>query len=418
MAKADPHLRIQNLTDLLEVSREMGATVELEPLLKHIERAALKVLDCERATVFLLDRSADELYSTVATGTQEIRFSAKRGIAGEAAQNRQIVNVPDAYADPRFNPDVDKSTGFRTRNLLTFAMTGYDGQVVGVLQVLNKRGGPFTAADEELASALSSLTGVALQRQMLLNEYAEKQKLQRDLALAREIQQSLLPQENPRLDGFDIAGWNKPADETGGDCYDFLELPRGRLGLLIADATGHGIGPALVVAELRALLRALAGTTDDLETVVGRTNELLAHDLDGGRFVTTFFGVLDGPSATLRYVSGGHGPLLHYTHHDGRFERLSATTVPLGIIPEIDTQPAPPIVLETGDMFILVTDGFFEWVNAQDEQFGTDRIFRLVRDNHSKNAAELIDILHTAVADFGRDTGQADDLTAIIIKRL
>lgn len=410
--------QIADLKVLLEISRQIGSTLELDPLLGQIEQAALRVLGCERATVFLYDRPRGELYSKVATGTGEIRFPVTRGIAGEAARSGGIINVPDAYADARFNPDVDKATGFRTRNLLTFAMTGIDGQVVGVLQVLNKRGGPFGPTDESLAGTLSSLAGVALQRQMLLDEYAEKQKLQRDLAIARDIQQSLLPDADPAVPGFDIAGWNKPADETGGDCYDFIELPDGRLGVLIADATGHGIGPALVMAEVRALVRALSSTTDDLGVLMRQTNHILHNDLDAGRFVTTFCGVLNPPSGRLDYVSGGHGPLLLYRHQDGSEHKLPATTVPLGILPDIDATPAEPIRLAPGDVFLLVTDGFFEWTNEQDEQFGVERIFELLRNHHDLSAAELIDRMYQTVAAFGRQTGQADDLTAILIRRL
>jgi phosphoserine phosphatase len=417
MNEADLRQQIENLTDLLAVSREIGATIELEPLLKRIEQAALHVLDCERATVFLYDRVHDELHSKLATGEAEIRFSAKLGIAGEAAQSRRVVNVPDAYADERFNPDVDKRTGYRTRNILAFALTGYDGEVMGVLQVLNKRGGPFTSSDETLAATLSSLTGVALQRQLLLEQYAEKQKLERDLAIAREIQQSLLPERDPSVDGYDIAGWNRPADDTGGDCYDFVPLPDGRLGLLIADATGHGIGPALIAAELRALLRAAAATTGDLSTIVGRCNEQLVADLDSGRFVTTFFGMLDPAAARIDYISGGHGPLMVYRAADASREVLRATTVPLGILPGIDMTPAPPVVLAPGDIFLVVTDGFFEWENTEGEAFGTDRIFDIVHEHHDRSAAEMIAIMHDAVSEFGRLTGQDDDLTAVLVRR-
>ncbi len=418
MDEAALQQQIANLAVLLDVSREIGSTMELDPLLRRIEQAALRVLGCERATVFLHDRSRGELYSKVATGAEDIRFPVTRGIAGEAARSGGIINVPDAYADARFNPDVDKATGFRTRNLLSFAMTGIDGQVVGVLQVLNKRGGPFGPMDESLAGTLSSLAGVALQRQMLLDEYAEKQKIQHALAVARDIQQSLLPDANPRVPGYDIAGWNKPADETGGDCYDFIEWPGNRLGVLIADATGHGIGPALVMAEVRALVRALSAITHDLGVVMREANRILHHDLDAGRFVTTFCGLLDPPSGRLDYVSGGHGPLLLYRRQDGSRHQLPATTLPLGILPEIDTTPAEPILLAPGDVFLLVTDGFFEWTNEHDEQFGVERIFALLRRHPDLPAADLIDRMHRAVAEFGRQTGQTDDLTAVLIRRL
>ncbi len=417
MNEPDLKRQVEDLTTLLEVTKQMAASTELVPLLRSVELAALKVLDCERATVFLYDDCADELYAKVATGETNIRFSAERGIAGEAARTGSVIIVPDAYADPRFNPEVDKETGFRTCNLLAFCLTGFDGEMVGVLQALNKHKGCFTPADEGLAVALSSLAGVVIQRQMLLEQYAEKQRLERDLAVAREIQQSLLPDANPEVPGYDVAGWNKPADETGGDCYDFVELDGGRVGLMLADATGHGIGPALCVSECRALLRALIDSADDLAAGMQRTNALLGQDMPSGRFVTTFFGVLDPAAHRVDYLSAGHGPLLLYRTSDDTSLELSATTLPMGILPKLDTQLPDPIELQPGDTLLLITDGFFEWFNPGNEAYGTQRIFDLVRANPRATSAELIHILHQAVVAFGEGTPQADDLTAIVVKR-
>ncbi len=417
MDEAQYRRQVANLTTLLEISKGLAASTELQPLLEQIEQATLSVLDCERATVFLYDAATDELYSQVATGEVGIRFSAKLGIAGEAARTRSIINVPDAYADARFNQAVDKKTGFQTRNLISFCLTGYDGKVVGVLQALNKRGGPFVAVDEELAVTLSSLAGVVVQRQMLLDEYAAKQKMESDLALARDIQQSLLPESAPIIKGYDMAGWNKPADATGGDCYDFIELEDNQWGFVVADATGHGIGPALCVSECRALLRALILSSADLQAGMQRTNAQLAYDMPTGRFVTTFYGVLDPKEDCIQYISAGHGPLLLYqAASDGRIE-LPASTFPMGISPEMDTELPEPIRLQPRDVFLAITDGFFEWMNHQDEQFGLDRVFDLLKENPQASSAELIEILHEAVVQFGQGTPQADDLTAIILRR-
>ncbi len=410
--------QIDHLSTLLEVSKQLGASTELVPLLEAVERATLEVLGCERATVFLYDPGSDELYSKVATGATDIRFSARMGIAGEAAQTRSVINVPDAYADARFNPEVDKKTGFRTRNLLTFCMAGHDDRVVGVLQALNKRDGAFSTADEEVALTLSSLAGVAVQRQILLDEYAEKQRLQRDLAVARDIQQSLLPAAAPAIDGYDIAGWNKPADETGGDCYDFVPLADDSWGLMLADATGHGIGPALVVSECRALLRAAIATPEDLAPGMQRANALLSEDMTVGRFVTTFFGVLDPRTHQVVYVSAGHGPLLHYRASTRERVSAVASTLPMGIVPDLDTTLPVPFELAPGDVLLLITDGFFEWANLQGELYGTDRVFDLVESNPRLSSADLISALHDAVLQFGQGVAQADDLTAIAVRRL
>jgi len=418
MTHGDNSKQVADLMRLIDVSRQLGATFELEPLLKSIEEAALQVLDCERVSVFLYDPSTRELFSKVATGVEDIRFPANTGIAGEAAQTRKTIHVPDAYSDPRFNPAVDRATGFKTHNMLTLSMVGYDGRLVGVLQLLNKRRDCFSTDDERLAEMLSALAGVAIQRQFLMQEYAEKQKLERDLDLARQIQRGYLPNENPRVPGFEIAGWNKPADQTGGDAFDFIPCDDGRLGLLIADATGHGVGPALMVAECRALLRGLASITVDLTQIMGKANEVLFEDLQEGRFVTVCLAFLDSETSTISHLSAGHGPLIHYVAADDRFVELPAATLPLGITKNLPSGPAPDIVLGPGDLFILITDGFFEWIRADGAQFGLERLYEVIRINRQSACSEIIERLHCAVVEFGQGTPQEDDLTAIVVKKL
>ena len=406
-----------DLNVLVDVARRLGETFELDPLLQSIEQAGRSALECERATVFLFDAGTDELVSQVATGTDEIRFSVKLGIAGEAARTRSIIMVPDAYADERFNRQIDKQTGYRTRNVLTLPLITPTGELMGVLQVLNKLEGGFTEHDERIAAALGSLTGLAIKRQRLLDEAAEKQKLERDLNIAREIQQRLLPDAPPRLEGFEVAGWNKPADQTGGDCYDYYALADDRLGVMIADATGHGIGPALIVSQCRALLRGLADTEHDLATVADKVNRLLCEDLPDDRFVTTCFGVLDVRAARFTYVSAGHGPLLWYRAATGEVVSFSASCPPMGVLPEAEMLVADPIAFEPGDLFFLPTDGFTEWMRAGGEMYGEGRLCDLIRRHHDRPCAELIGIIYQDVLGFAANAPQLDDLTAVAIKR-
>jgi len=410
--------QLSDLNALLGVSRELGATIELLPLLHKVEHAVRQVLRCERGTVFLFDQSCHELYSLVATGDEQIRFSAKLGIAGESLQTRSLINVPDAYADARFNSAIDRATGYRTRNLLTFPMMGHDGKSVGILQALNKHVGGFDSSDEQRAADLGSLAGVAIQRQMLLNEYAQKQQLDSDLALARDIQQSLLPKNNPVVEGYEIAGWNNPADATGGDCFDYVELECGRLiGILLADVTGHGVGPALLASECRALVRALASSSSDPAGILIRANHLLTQDLDSGRFVTTFFGVLDPSIHIIRYLSAGQGPLLHYQRATGHCREIAATTYPLGIVSEIDVTTCQILAMQPGDIFVLATDGFFEWADPSKEQFGAHRVAEAIHAHRDCTPEQIIRELHRRVVDFGRGAPQEDDITAVIVKR-
>ncbi len=406
-----------DLDILVQVTRLLGETFELDRLLESIAEAGQVALGCERSTVFLYDAESDELYSRVATGADEIRFSARLGIAGEAARTRAVVVVQDAYADDRFNREIDKKTGYRTRNMLTLPLVTPTGEMMGVLQVLNKRDGDFTPRDEEIAGALSAMTSIALKRQMLLDEEAAKQKLEQDLAIAREIQQQLLPSEAPALDGFEIAGWNRPADETGGDLYDYLPLTDKKVGVMIADATGHGIGPALIISQCRAILRTLSTPDADLATIGARVNRHLCNDLPDDRFVTACFGILDAAAARFDYFSAGHGPLLLYRAASDTVEQFGASSLPMGIADELPVEPAEPIHFRHGDIFVLLTDGFMEWTDPDGTLFGEERLCDLIRRHHRAGSAELIDTLYREVLAFGRGTPQLDDLTAIVIKR-
>ncbi len=413
--------RVAALEQLLEIARQLGATTDLGALLAAIVDATTGLLGCERATVFLYDPDAHELSSRIATGIEgsaisEIRFPVDKGIAGEVARTGDSINLPDAYADRRFNPEFDKASGFRTRSMLAIPLTDHDGAVVGVLQALNNRAGPFGAGDEEIAQFLGSQAGVAIQRQQLLEHYAEKQKIQRDLSMASAIQQGLLPRTNPQFPGFDIAGWNCPADETGGDFFDFLELADGTLAVLIADVTGHGIGPALIMTEARALCRAALLGGVGLERAVADVQQLLSLDVPEGRFVTAFFGLLT-VSGGLEFLSAGQGPVLFYDASADRFEELPTHGLPLGLMPEIPFEASERRLLAPGDMLVLLTDGFYECERPDGQLFGKERVEETIRQRRAEPAGEIVKALANAAAAFAEGGAQADDLTAVIVVR-
>jgi len=235
--------------------------------------------------------------------------------------------VPDCYADPRFNPAIDRQTGYKTRCLLSVPLLGIDGALVGVLQLLNKRTGIFNTDDEQIAKILGAHFAVALQRAMLLDEFVLKQKMDRDMVLAREIQQNALPKAMPELAGYGFAAWSQPADETGGDIYDAVDLGDNRIGFLMADASGHGIGPALSAAQFRAMFRMGLLLGAGLEELMAKINIQLNSDLPSGRFVTAFAGILDGSTHTICYHSAGQAPLIHYRAAQDRVEWLEASAL-------------------------------------------------------------------------------------------
>ena len=402
---------------LLEIGRSLGTTCNLDDLLQMVIEYSMRLLKADRATLFLYDRNTEELVSRIAEGTGELRIPANTGIAGTAAQSLTSVNVPDAYDDPRFNRSVDAQTGYRTRNILACPLTDYDGQLVGVLQVLNKKDGSFNDHDIALAEAFSAQAGVAFQRSRLLEAFLEKRRLEEALRLAQEIQQRLLPREAPAVGGFDIACWNRPCDATGGDYCDFLRLDDHRVALSFGDVSGHGVGPALVSCATRAMLRALASRHEAVNAVMDRVNNLMSQDLAENRFVTAFLGILDAQTAQMQYSSAGQGPLLWIDGQSGECEVRGAQGVPVGILADFCYPHPDELDFRPGDLFVLFTDGFFEWARDDGEQFGIDRTVETIRNHRHQSSREVLHAVLRAVEQFAGNR-QTDDLTAIIIKRI
>jgi len=402
---------------LVELSRDLAAHADLDTLLRRVETAALLVLDCERFTVFVNEPLANALRSRLATGGHEIRTPADRGIAGATLRSNHVIKVDNAPADPRFYDAIDRQTGFRTRSVLSVPLRGIDDDTIGVLELLNKRTGAFSEADEELASTLGSLTGIALQRQILFDHYREKQRLEHDLRLAHDIQRSLLPGAFPQIPGFEIVAWTQAADATGGDFYDCFDLPDGRIGLVVADVAGHGLAASLLACEARALIRAAAASTASLVEIATRTNALLHGDLHHERFVVLFLAALDAATSRLEFVSAGCAPIV-YRQSENRFISIEATVPPLGILPMVQGHIVTEVTLRPADTVAMLTDGLYEWENDAGRQFGLEQLAACVARHAGRPAAHLIRSVYEDVLAYAGQVPQVDDLTAMIIKRV
>lgn len=257
--------------------------------------------------------------------------------------------------------------------------------------------------------------------QAALREAETQRKLevvQHDLQVARSIQQSLLPQETPHVAGFDIAGWNCPADDTGGDYFDWKTLPDGKVVVSLADVSGHGIGPALLASMCHAYARSSFSAEQDLPTALERINQELGADLTPGRFVTFVAAVCCPGCADVEVLSAGHGPIFIYSRPDDRFNEMNAHALPFGILPSFPSDPPARLQLHSGDLVLLATDGFFEWENDQGEQFGVLRMEEVIRASRDSAPADIITRLYETVSAFSHGAKQQDDLTAVIIKRL
>lgn len=243
-------------------------------------------------------------------------------------------------------------------------------------------------------------------------------QVEHDLEIARSIQQSLLPRIRPTVNGLEISGWNLPADATGGDYFDWRKLRDGRLVVTLADVTGHGIGPALLASVCRAYARSSFDTHDDVVTALQHVNRYFGEDLTTGRFATFVAAVCAEDGGTVELLSAGQGPLFVYYSARDSFDELSAQAIPLGLMPELNADAPAVLKLVPGDMVVLATDGFFEWENAEGEQFGVARLTQAVRKARHLPPEEIIAELYNAVKTFANGTKQADDLTAVVIKRV
>ena len=322
----------------------------------------------------------------------------------------------------RLTPDLCFLTGF-TATVGYLAATGYtywkypladsEPQLFGLAVYLTY------AAIFLIAGGVAAAVAGQIRKHVVvaIQEGETRQRLERDLEIARSIQQGLLPSGPPKLEGYAIAGWSKPAEQTGGDYYDWLVLPNGRIGITLADVTGHGIGPALVTANCHAYVHSTLPAADELGQVMQCINELLVEDLPTNLFVTLAMGSMDVAKNQLHLLSAGHGPLLLYKANKHQVLEFRAHGIPLGLAAATPYGPAQKIDLSPGDIIILLTDGFYEWMNAAGEQFGLDRLTDSILAHCDLSSDALIQALYNDVISFAANTPQQDDLTAVVLKR-
>lgn len=244
----------------------------------------------------------------------------------------------------------------------------------------------------------------------------EQERLKHDMDVARKIQASLLPTRTPDLRGFDVAGWSQAADETGGDYFDWLELPDGRVVVTIADAAGHGIGSALLIASCRGYLRAAMWTTGEIARTLADVNRLLGDEMPEGRFVTAAVCTVTPSDDRAEILAAGHGPTFHYrAASDDVVVVWDADDAPIGYMAGGAVTRA--FEFRAGDALVMITDGFFEWEDAAGEAFGVDRLAALLRAHHALPAARLIEVMYERVKAHVGATPQRDDLTAVVVRR-
>jgi phosphoserine phosphatase len=414
--RASRGLSARDLEPLLAVASKLAAPFDLMTMLAEVVSAAKQVLKADRGTVWLYDAETDECVLKVATDVDPIRIPAGTGLVGACARNREPINVRDCYADRRFDPTTDKHTGYRTRCMLTLPLIDHKGVLVGVMQVLNKADSVFEEEDERLGTVLAAQCAIALQRVKMTEAMVEGEKMRQQLETAREVQMSTLPATMPQVPGYDVYGLSRPADLTGGDTFDLSLVAPGLL-IVLGDATGHGIAPALSVTQMHAMLRMAFRVGTDLESTFMHVNNQLAATLPDDRFITAFIGLLDPAAHRVRFLSGGQAPILHFRAATGACEHHKPTSFPLAAMPLANTRPAVALDMQPGDILVLLSDGIYEYRNGYGEEFGVARVEKLLKTHHGLPMVRFTAILFDWLRAFAGKAPQEDDMTVVLVKR-
>lgn len=420
-----PDISREQVDCILEVSRVLGSSDDPQAVICRVADCLRDILEAERATVFEYRPRERELVAVAGHGPdgtlldslEDIRVPLGQGIAGTAGETRELINIPDAYADDRFFKGVDEKTGYRTRNLLTIPLVATDvDELVGVAQILNRRAGPFGKECEHIALALAAQSAVAMRRSRLLADRLELVKLQHDLDIARSIQAATFPGTFPDLDGWEIHGWSMPADATGGDAYDAIDIEGGAL-LMVGDATGHGIGPAISVTQVRSMLRMAVRLGAPLLDMVAELNSQLWQDTSPMQFVTAWFGQLDAPGGAVESLAAGHGPML-LLRSGGELVTYDADVPPLGVLEDLDIEETTRIEMDPGDMLAVPSDGIFEAIGSDGAFYGVERLAGLLRADPDRPLSETLELLRDDMEAFRDDRPPQDDRTILAIRRI
>jgi serine phosphatase RsbU (regulator of sigma subunit) len=246
----------------------------------------------------------------------------------------------------------------------------------------------------------------------------EHDKLRRDLEIAGEVQRGLLPPTMPEIEHYQFAAVCRPADQTGGDYFDWQEISRKRVVFSVGDVTGHGVGPALVTAACRAYVRATMNDSLSPVSLLGRVNELLHADIPDGKFVTLVLIDLDAENHQFRLLSAGHGPTLVVRERDSDIQSVDSQGLPLGLMDDSMMEEPVQGSLDEGDFVVAISDGFFEWSNASGEMFGINRLQEVILTHRHESATDILSAMEHSVREFVGDLPQQDDVTGLVIKRL
>ena len=407
----------ESLVSILDIMHRLAAPEAMPELLREIIEVGKVAIVAETGVLWLLEKSSGQLVMVVPSSNTPKRLDIGQGWAGQCAESSTISNIHECREDALFLENPIHISGGESRSLLNVPILGLDDSILGVMQWLGAETGQFDEHDEWVGPALAAQAAVAIQHSYMTDELLANAILSQEVAVARDIQMSTLPDVMPDVFGYDLHGHFQPTDHTGGDLYDLVILNK-QLFMLLGDATGHGFGPALSATQMQAMLRVSFRLGADLDQAYMHVNNQLAEDLPDDRFITAFMGFLDPITHRVTYHSGGQGPILHFRAAEGACDWYKPTNYPVGIMEIDDKQESATLQLGQGDILALISDGVYEYANLKGEEFGEESVAEIFRAHHKLSMANLSAKLIKAAMDFGGDSPQADDITLVLVRRL
>ncbi len=405
---------------LLEAVRTIVATLDLETVLARLLSLTHNLLGFDYSTILLIDRDGRGLtvaarYGYPESMVQRVELAVGKGVTGRVAETGDPLIVPDVTKEERYLAGL---AGAQSELVVPLV---FRGKVLGVLDAQSPKLNAFTEKDKSILTALAGIASVAIinarnHQQAIRNrdEAAKRRLLENELDLGRTIQRRLLPERDPIIPGYEVAGMNLPTRTISGDFFDYLELPGGNLGIAVADVSGKGVPAALLAASLQGTLRSHVENIYSIATIIERANNSLCQSTEPENFATLFYTVLD-PRGHLTYVNAGHNPPF-ILRGDGSVDRLEEGGTILGFFPDWAFAEGRTHFLPD-DYLVMYTDGLPD-AEHNDEPFGEERIIETATSARGAPARLMASLLITEADSFAGPGMATDDITVVVMRRL
>lgn len=411
-------------TDLLGLISKVGLALlsssGLDDTLNQVASLVFETVPAERCVIMLRDEAADggmKIMVARVRGKEEkldeVRIS--RTVMDEVMKNGKSVLTSDAQHDPRYASQTMALLGIRS--VLAVPLSVDEREVFGIIYADSPTyEATFTEEHLNILTTLASVAAIRVENAKLLDERMERERMERELELATEIQQRFQPSAPPKMDGYEFQGISFSCYEIGGDYYDFIRLQDGKMLIALGDVSGKGTAAALLMSSLHAAIHAQVAACRPLGEMIKSVNLYLAENTPANRFVTLFAAVLDPQTGNLNYINAGHNPPL-IGHADGTIEQLTSGGLPLGLLPMAEYEVSET-KLEAGESIIIYSDGVSEANNIREEEFGMDRLIEVFRRNLGASAAGIRDKVESALSAFTQTAPANDDITLVIVKKI